>query len=104
MTLMVTHRVYDGNHLVNELTIAVDKFLNEKRTTGFFTYLYPFNQNTYAIRFPGATRGHVKVTSIGVITEVKIYDTKLYNPNVNDYVKKFIGRRIMLKEELINDK
>ena len=100
MIIMATFEAYSSNHLVNELTIAIDKFLNREHTEGFFTYLYPFNQNTYAIRFPGATRGHVKVTSIGVITEVKIYDTKLYKPEVNDYVKKFIGRRIMLKEEL----
>ena len=61
------------------------------------------HEGSYAIRFPGATRGHVRVDENSIITNIILYEeTKdIYKVVLErKYLKQFIGMRLVnpLKE------
>lgn len=60
-----------------------------------------------AIRFPGATRGHIAINSNLEIVEIKLYEDTcfgkgsnlhaIYKKKVSDDIQKFIGYKIVVK-------
>lgn len=82
---------------INDLTIDMDKCLLKKHS-GFCTYIYNSKcNNKYPIRYPGATRGHIKVDDNDIITEIKLYaDTNIYNSNVFMCFDKYIGKKFII--------
>jgi hypothetical protein len=96
----------------NDLTDEMDKHLlpcweeSLKKGYTFGTYIYEptRRENGMAIRFPGATRGHIEIDKNMVITNIVLYDTAFehgiacYKKSVEEAVKKFIGAKIILSE------
>lgn len=91
-----------------ELTQEMDKHLKDGLNDirlGWCTYLYQVdlldNQGFIAIRFPGATRGHIEVDDNNKVIDVQIYDTAKdsYKDTVKQAVKKFIGYTLVIAEE-----
>ena len=85
---------------INGVTKFLDEYLIKCENYSDFYYNYicdePFNDD-WAIRVPGATRGHIKIKD-GVITEIKLYeDSFCYDEKVYDNLDKFIGMKIDLK-------
>lgn len=89
---------------VNDLTKEMDSYLKYKDNI-LCTYLYdadkPTDKGYIAIRFPGATRGHIKVNKDNIIEEIKLYDDKynldkIYEFNVRDCFEKYIGMKLVL--------
>lgn len=104
---LITVRKYDD--YVNDLTKEMDKhLLFHAPKLGWSTYLwYNFKEDGVAIRYPGATRGHIEYDKDMIITDVVIYeDTGIgkmgcYKESVREAVKQFIGARIVIQEEKI---
>ena len=84
----------------SEITDYLDKHLIKCYGCSDFysNYIYSEPVNGYwAIRVPGATRGHIKVED-GVVKEIKLYeDTFCYGESVFDELNKFVGRKIDLE-------
>lgn len=90
---------------INDLTKEMDNHLTEDNCKAFGTYIYDhqIHKNHWAIRYPGATRGHILVDDNNVIQDIKLYDTATdsiksvgcYKDSVKDAVKKFIGYKIV---------
>jgi len=97
-----------GDDYINDLTKEMDKHL----LPGFIldeycmlTYLWhEFEEDGVAIRYPGATRGHIEYDKDKVITDVVIYDDTgtgrmgCYKESVREAVKQFIGAKIVIQE------
>lgn len=93
---------YGGFHYVNELTVEMDSYLREEHR--FKTYIYITDKEEcietgYPIRYPGATRGVIKVDKDNTITAIELtideHNTHtIYNSKINDIFKKYVGRQI----------
>ena len=89
---------------INNLTKEMDTYLKYKSPYTFGTYLCGKYQGRCAIRYPGATRGHIKVDENEVIIEIVLYkgenyDTsEIYESNVEECFEKYIGMRIVINE------
>jgi hypothetical protein len=86
--------------LTNDLTREMD--INLKKPNQYMqTYVYEDRyQNKYAIRYPGATRGHIKVDENDIILEIKLYKDsmnthKIYKPEVEECFEKYIGMKLV---------
>lgn len=83
----------------NEITDYLDKYLI--KCDGcidlYSNYIFDEDVNgNWAIRVPGATRGHIKVEN-GVVEKIKLYeDSFCYTRDVYDGLDKFIGMKIDL--------
>ena len=89
-----------NNRIYNDLTRDLDRHITMEYR--FENYLYPYNNELYSIRYPGATRGHVRVDSSNIITEIKIYRDKyrtheIYDDDVEKEFDKYIGMKLALK-------
>ena len=98
----------DSDDYINDLTKEMDKHLLPGWPDYLNTYLWkPFEKDGTAIRFPGATRGHVEFDDDLVITDIVLYDTAsenciaCYKPSIHEAVKQFIGSKIVIQEEKI---
>lgn len=94
----VIHSIKDTYKIYNIITLELDNQL--KINVGgcpFKNYIYNDRyQNKYAIRYPGATRGHIEVDDNNIIVKIKIYHDEyhtdnIYKSTVENAMKKFIG-------------
>lgn len=87
----------------NDLTRDMDYYL--KYPNKFMqTYIYDssLTGETWAIRYPGATRGHIEVNKNNIITNIILYKDnmnthKIYNENVEECFNKYIGMKLVFK-------
>ena len=106
-------------NLVGEFTFFCDTFayisesyFSERRQKGgFCTYVLEvdtYRPNFMAIRFPGATRGHIEIDENSIIKDIVFYEDSgiakkepnnvgIYKEEIIDAVKKFIGRKIIIQ-------
>ncbi len=102
----------DDNDYLNEITEKLDECLREDwkgtmmDTIGFCTYMLFRRHDGAAIRYPGATRGHVNFDKDHIITEVHLYaDTAyIYKEDALEELKKFIGSKLILPEGIYFNK
>lgn len=87
----------------NDLTREMDSYL--KRPNKYMqTYIYnhSLNGETYAIRYPGATRGHIKIDKNNRITDIVLYHDnyntdKIYKNDIRECFKKYIGMKLVFE-------
>jgi hypothetical protein len=114
MDLITTPKYRNDNDYVNDLTKEIDKHLIGNYPDYVCTYIYegkPNEHGCYALRFPGATRGGIKVNEDNIIEEIIFFrDIRfIYDDAVEEAVKKFIGAKIIIKPfedplwELLNE-
>lgn len=88
----------------NDLTREMDTYLKIKSAYSFNTYICSKYKDMYPIRYPGATRGHIRVDENEIITEIVLYknedyDTsEIYESDIEECFKKYIGMRIVIDE------
>lgn len=96
--MIVSEKKYSCAY-VNDITRYLDRYLIRCNDCLDLYSNYIFNEpvnGNWAIRVPGATRGHIKIED-GVVTEIKLYeDSFCYKKDVFDDLKKFIGMKIDL--------
>ena len=88
---------------VNDLTKEMDEYLigSWKQNRSINTYIYRQLGNRYqAIRYPGATRGHIEIDKNDIIIDIKLYSDELhtdsiYEKNVSECFSKYIGRKLV---------
>lgn len=84
----------------NEVTDYLDDYLIKCDGCRDFYSNYIFDEpinGNWAIRVPGATRGHIKIED-EIIKEIKLYeDSFCYKREVFDNLDEFIGRKIDLR-------
>jgi hypothetical protein len=87
---------------VNDLTREIDKHLKGKEWPEFWcTYIdgdVPNAHGWYSLRYPGATRGGIKVNEDNIIEKIEFFKdiTFIYDDSVEEAVKKFIGCKIII--------
>jgi hypothetical protein len=104
MRKIVSEPKYENStDYVNEITrmldgLVVDGHKESMDKIGFCTYMMFRRHDGAAIRFPGATRGHVNFDTNNVITNVAIYtDIKsIYADNALDELQKYIGTKLII--------
>ena len=88
----------------NDLTREMDNYLKHKSKYAQ-TYIMEVEQirDRYysALRYPGATRGHIEVDDNNVIIDIKLYTDlptdKIYEYNVRDIFKNYIGKKLVFE-------
>lgn len=98
----------DSNEYISYLTKEMDEYVNYSsdylRTYIFLTNkdvedVKLFKKNKLAIRFPGATIGHVEVSKDLTIKEITLYEDMSFEPytkDVKEIFEKFIGKKIRI--------
>lgn len=109
---LITKKYFEDDDLdetyVNDLTKNMDLYLVDNKkdiydNLEWYTYIYSNHKinNSYAIRFPGATRGHIEVSPDNIITKIVLYKNygthKIYKENVEDCFKQYIGMKLVFK-------
>ena len=120
MNMLIFNRPDDNEeNLVGEFTFFCDTFtivsptyINERRQkAGFCTYVLEPSygrENLYAIRFPGATRGHIEVDKDNIIIDIIFYtdsgiagkasnNVGIYKEDIREAAQKYIGRKIVIQ-------
>lgn len=119
MDLIFTRPEKFRDKLVGEFTFFCDKFtilnesfFNERRqNNGFCTYVMDsdtFRPNMMAIRFPGATRGHILLDDNNTVKDIVFYkdsgifakepnNVGIYKEEILEETRQFIGRKIIIK-------
>lgn len=97
---LITKKEGRFSYLSNDLTKEMDKYLvyqNSKHPMN--TYIYDKFKDKWTLRFPGATRGYIKVDENEVITEIVLYDDTvgIYKPEVRECFNKYIGIKIVVE-------
>lgn len=97
-------RTDDDKHYINDITIFMDSMMTINKHPGFCrTYLIQ-RDDVFAIRFPGATRGHIEHDN-GIITDIVLYDETCFSKKCTDMrykrklkkeIIKFIDHKIVL--------
>lgn len=86
----------------NDLTREMDAYLEYKEGRAR-TYIYDTKfEDCYAIRFPGVTRGYIRVNDNDIITEIVLYrdkynTDKIYTDNAKECFKKYIGMKLVME-------
>lgn len=98
---LITVRFRD--YYLNKLTVELDKHIVFESGCSFNNYIYDKIGDKWTIRYPGATRGYIRVDEEEIIQEIVLYDDKyrtdkIYKKNVRDCFDKFIGMKIVIKE------
>lgn len=100
---LITVPKYKNDHdYVNDLTKEIDKYLDGKWPEYWCTYIYgnkPNHHGWYSFRFPGATRGGIKVDKDNIIEKIEFFRdiTFIYKDDVEEAIKKFIGSKIIIQ-------
>lgn len=93
---MITN-VKDKFGYKNEITRYLDNYLIDECDdfSSYCTYIYEKPRNNFwAIRVPGATRGHVEVDS-NIIKNIVLYeDNYCYRKEVFNNLNQFIGKEV----------
>ena len=99
--MLITKKEHKLSYLRNDLTRFMDSH-TKQITPGFYNYIYdrPFDRK-WAIRFPGATRGHIEVNADSIIMHIKIYNDEsntndIYPPDLEEKLKQFIGQKFVI--------
>lgn len=98
---LISELYFTDTDYVNELTKEMDLYLKSSyKCSDFSTYIFRrkgSNKKIFAIRYPGATRGHVKVNHKNEIVEIKLYEdtSDIYKENIKDCFEKYLGRRLI---------
>ena len=99
MRELITKKEKEYLHLVNDLTKELDEYLdiNEEYRLNNYIYDHPFN-NSWPIRYPGATRGGIRVDKNNIITDIVLYTDSddIYKENVRDILDKYIGMKLVV--------
>lgn len=93
-----------------EITEYLDEYIRKnygKFNHYFRCYIYDCRSwcnNTIAIRMPGSTIGCIQFDDENVITECCIYDdviskSRCFSEDINERLKRFIGRTLKFQEE-----
>lgn len=97
-----------------EYCCEITEYLNDNIRYNFgdvhpysFCYIYDsrsFCNNTVVIRMPGSTIGCIQFDDENVITECCIYDdviskSRCFSEDINERLKRFIGRTLKFQEE-----
>lgn len=91
------------SYLSNDLTKEMDTYLVYQNSEHpMKTYIYDKFKDKWTLRFPGATRGYIKVDENEIITEIVLYDDTvgIYKPEVRECFDKYIGMQIEIKNNL----
>ena len=94
----------------NDLTREMDnnlldnwkEVLEEGYTHGTYIYRGDIGRSNMAIRFPGATRGHIEVDENMIIQKIQLYEDTCfgfvgcYKPSVKEAIEKYVGAKIVL--------
>jgi len=91
-----------------KLHSSYKKHLRQGYHNGTYIVFEKADWHTAAIRFPGATRGHIGFDDNHIITEIVLYDDKdsvdlIYKKEVIRELKKFIGMKLIRPEGLDNN-
>lgn len=99
MEELITKKEEGYLHLVNDLTKELDTYLDfsQKYDLNNYIYEHPFN-NSWPIRYPGATRGGIRVDENNIITDIVLYKDSddIYKENVRDILEKYIGMKLVV--------
>lgn len=91
--------IKDQQGYKNQITVYLDEYLIKCEGCVDFYRNYIYDEpkdNKWAIRVPGATRGHIEVEG-GIIKEIELYEDRFcYSKEVYDNLNKFIGMEIDL--------
>lgn len=104
MKELITKKEQGYIHLVNDLTKDMDEYLipeikNLKYCGNTYIYDHSIDGVNWAIRFPGATRGGIKVDKDMTITDIRICKDidSIYLPETLDMLKeKYIGAKLVI--------
>ncbi len=97
---------------MNNLTKEMDKYVLGDWPEFCRTYMYDPDRETdkyFGIRFPGATRGHIEVDENMIIKNIALYNDTcfnihiLYNKDVLDVLPKYIGMKLVILTEVIEE-
>lgn len=96
---------------IDKYIIGLSKSLNDKNKRIFRTYLCSISKNdgykVVGFRFPGATRGHIKIDKDNIIEDIIFYSdtcfghgrlSPLYCEDIVEDIKQFIGQKLIFKE------
>ena len=117
MNETIVYKKYN-NEYYGEVTEFIDKYLISEVDKNMMeqgyclgTYLWGLEQyddfKGTVIRFPGATRGHIKLDDDNVITDIKFYEDtcfgegildSLYDKKIENDIKIFLGKKLIFKE------
>lgn len=99
--MLITKKEHKLSYLRNDLTRFMDSH-TKQITPGFYNYIYdtPFDHK-WAIRYPGATRGHIEVDEHSIIIDIKIYNddyktNDIYESDLEEQLTQFIGRKLVI--------
>ena len=88
----------------NDLTREMDKYLKykSKYAQTYIMEVEKIKDRYYsALRYPGATRGHIEVDDNNIIIDIKLYTDlstdKIYEYNVRDIFKNYIGKKLLFE-------
>lgn len=90
---------YNCSEYINEITDSLNEFLCDEHKDlikysgkNCGTYIQDSDNGYFAIRVPGATRGHIRVEN-NIITEIKFYEPtkRCYRDGYEEAIKKYIG-------------
>lgn len=101
---MIIFQDKDSDRFICDLTKEMDLY-SLSTFKYWYTYLLKSNDNTYGIRFPGASRGHIEVDSEGIIRNIKLYPEvdSIYKKEVYNIFNKYIGLRLVPKYNIKGD-
>lgn len=101
MKELITKKEKGYLHLVNDLTKELDDYLliNETYKINNYIYDHPFD-NSWPIRYPGATRGGIRVDENNIITDIVLYEDSddIYKKNVREILSKYIGMKLVVEK------
>lgn len=96
---LLTKREGRLGYLINDLTKEIDNYLKYKdEKYPSETYIHDKYKDMWPIRYPGATRGHIKVSENDIILEIKLYEDSdgIYKHEVRECFDKYIGMKFVL--------
>lgn len=101
MNLITIAKPRDREYYINALTKEMDRHVIDELSEYDYTYIYgdkPDEFGRYPLRFPGATRGAIRVNKDNIIEEIEFCKetSYIYKDSVKEAVKKFVGCRIII--------
>jgi hypothetical protein len=87
----------------NDLTREMDSYLkHENKYMQTYIYDHSLTGKTWAIRYPGATRGHIEVDENNIIKDIVLYKDsyntdKIYKDDVRSCFEKYIGFKLVME-------
>lgn len=101
---------YIEDHYLCELTEFLDDHMIGDMHRSFLRFgnycMKDCNDGIIPIRYPGATRGHIRVDENNIVIEIKLYNMtggvayggKIYKDGTDEKIQKFLGCKIEWNE------